>query len=86
MNVIEQHVELTDDTLTVAIPAEWKGKGATLKLVLDEEGVESIPVVKPKIDLTQFGGKWAHLPLEERLAMQKDLDDMRNEWDRPILW
>lgn len=84
MNVIEQHVELTEDVLTVPIPADWKGKGATLKLVLDEESVEPVPIVKPKIDLTQFGGKWAHIPLEERLRMQKDLDDMRNEWKRPI--
>ena len=83
MNVIEQHVELTEDTLTVAIPAEWKGKGATLKLVLDEN-VGPLPVVKPKIDLTQFGGKWAHLPQEEQLRLQKQLDDMRNEWERDI--
>lgn len=84
MNVIEQHVELTDDVLTVAIPVDWKGKGATLKLILDEEEVDPVPIVKPKIDLTQFGGKWAHLPLEQRLAMQKELDDMRNEWERDI--
>ncbi len=79
MNVIEQHVELTEDVLTIPVPTEWKGKGATWKLVLDE-----VPVKKSKVDLTQFGGKWAHLPLEERLRMQKELDDMRNEWDRPI--
>lgn len=82
MNVIEQHIELTDDVLTIPVPVEWKGKGATFKLVLDEV-VETIPIKKPKVDLTQFGGKFAHLPLEERLKMQKELDDMLDEWKRP---
>ncbi|MBO0932766.1 hypothetical protein [Fibrella aquatilis] len=83
MNVIEQHVELTDDTLTVPIPADWRGKGATLKLILDEE-VEPVPVLKPKIDLTQFGGKFAYLSSEATDRMLGDLDNMRNEWERDI--
>ena len=84
MNVIEQHVELTEDTLTVTIPADWKGRRATLKLVLDEESVEPVPIVKPKTDLTRFRGKWAHLTPEQHEALDQQLTDMRNEWERPI--
>ena len=84
MSIIEQHVELTEDTITVLVPTEWKGKGATLTLTLDEEKEEVVPVVKPKIDLTQFGGKFAHLSGEETDRMLDDLDKMRNEWERDI--
>jgi hypothetical protein len=86
MNIIEQTVEpkngAVDTHLHIATPPEWNGKRIKMRVIFEEQ--ESTPVVKPKIDLTQFGGKWAHLPLEERLAMQKKLDDMRNEWERPI--
>ena len=83
MNTIEQHVELTEDVVTIPVPAEWKGKGATWKLVLDEV-VETIPIKKPKVDLTQFGGKFAHLPSDKIDQMLTDLDAMRNEWERDI--
>ena len=84
MTTIEQHVELTNDVLTVPIPAEWRGKGATFKLILDEDEVAPVPVIKPKIDLIQFRGKWAHLTPEQHAALDQQLTDIRNEWERPI--
>ena len=84
MTTIEQHVELTDDVLTVPIPAEWRGKGATFKLILDEDEVAPVPVIKPKIDLTQFGGKFAHLPEQTIDRILGELDAMRDEWKRDI--
>jgi GTP cyclohydrolase FolE2 len=78
MNVIEQHVELTDDVLTVPIPAEWKGKGATLKLVLDEEK-------KPKgTRMSRFRGILKDMSAEEKADMERQLTELRNEWERPI--
>jgi len=84
MNVIEQHVELTEDVLTIPVLAEWRGKGATLKLTLDNQKAEPVPVVKPKTDLTRFGSKFADLPTEEIDRMLTELDAMRNEWGRDI--
>lgn len=79
MSIIEQTVEPKDGAVHVDIPVEWEGYVLKVTIERTKDKVD-----KPKIDLTQFGGKWAHLPLEQRLAMQKELDDMRNEWERPI--
>ena len=80
MNTIEQTVEPKNGAidLHVSVPAEWEGYMLKVTVERTEARVD-----KPKIDLTQFGGKWAHLPMEERLKMQQQLDDIRNEWDRP---
>ena len=82
MNVIQQTIEPKDGVIDfhLDVPHEWEGKKIKITLEPTQESVE-----KSKHNLTRFRGKWAHLPLEQRLAMQKQLDDMRNEWERPIL-
>ena len=82
MNIIEQTVEPKNGAidLHVDVPAEWEGY--VLKVTVERTEAKS---EKPKgTGLSRFRGKWAHLPLEERLKMQRELDDMRNEWERPI--
>ena len=79
MSIIEQTVEPKDGAVHVDIPVEWEGYVLKVTIERTKDKVDT-----PTRDLTQFGGKWAHLPLEQRLAMQKELDDMRNEWERPI--
>ena len=82
MSTIEQTVEPKNGVvdLHVDVPADWEGY--VLKVTVERT---EIKVEKPeRTGMTRFRGKWAHLPLEQRLAMQKQLDDIRNEWDRPI--
>ena len=82
MNVIEKTIEPKNGAIDfhLDVPQEWEGKKIKITLEPAQEGAETT-----KNDLTQFRGKWAHLPLDERLAMQKELDNMRSEWERPIL-
>ena len=78
MNVIEQHVELTDDVLTIPVPADWKGKGATLKLVLDEE--VDVPSEKPKgTGMSRFRGILKDMTPQEHEDMDRQLTELRNE-------
>ncbi len=82
MNVIEQIVEPKNGAIDVHIdiPTDWENY--VLKVTVERTEAQ---IEKPKdTGLSRFRGKWAHLPLEERLDMQKQLDDMRNEWERPI--
>lgn len=83
MNTIEQTIEPKNGAvdLHVDVPAEWEGY--LLKVTI--ERTETKADAPEGTGLSRFRGKWAHLPLEQRLAMQKELDDMRNEWERPIL-
>lgn len=82
MNVIEQTIEPKNGAIDfhIDVPQEWEG----MKIKITLEPAQEI-TKKPKgTGLSRFRGIWAHLPLEERLAMQKELDDMRNEWERDI--
>ncbi|TAE33916.1 MAG: hypothetical protein EAZ91_00965 [Cytophagales bacterium] len=82
MNTIEQTIESINGAIHVDmhVPAEWEGYVLKVTVERTEAKVE-----KPKrTGLSRFRGKWAHLPLEDRLRMQKELDNMRNEWERPI--
>lgn len=82
MNIIEQTIEPKNGAIDfhAAIPAEWENYVLKVTIERTEAKIE-----QPKgTGMSRFRGKWGHLPLEERLAMQKELDDMRNEWERPI--
>ena len=82
MNVIEQTVEPKNGAidLHVDVPADWEGYVLKVTVERTEAKVE-----KPtKTGMSRFRGKWAHLPIEERIAMQKQVDDLRSEWERPI--
>ncbi|RIV22158.1 hypothetical protein DYU11_14040 [Fibrisoma montanum] len=85
MNIIEKTVEPKNGAIDLHfdVPAEWNGKQIKLRIIFEED-TGGLVDKDTKPDLTRFRGKWAHLPLEERLEMQKQLDDMRNEWERPI--
>ena len=81
MNTIEQTTESKNGAVHVDIPAEWEGYVLKVTIERTEAKVE-----KPKrTGLSKHRAAFGYLPLEQRLAMQKELDDMRNEWDRPIL-
>ena len=82
MNVIEQTIEPKNGAidLHVEVPAEWEGYVLKVTVERTEAKVDKAK----KTGMSRFRGKWAHLPLEERLNMQKELDKMRDEWERPI--
>jgi hypothetical protein len=82
MNIIEQTVEPKNGAidLHLNVPADWENYVLKVTVERTEARIE----ISSKAGLSRFRGKWSHLPLEERLAMQKELDDMRNEWERPI--
>ena len=82
MNVIKQTIEPKNGAIDfhLEIPQEWEGMKIKVTLEPAQEIIE-----RPKgTGLSRFRGKWAHLPLEKRQSMQKELDDMRNEWERNI--
>lgn len=85
MNIIEQTVEPKNGVIDihVDVPAEWNGKRIKIRVILEEDE-QNIPIVKPKSDLTRFGGKYAYLPESEKKRMIQELDNMRNEWERDI--
>lgn len=84
MNVIEQTGKVQNGTLDLHIPMPESLDGYLVKAIIVYEKADA-PIETPKgTGLSRHGGAFAHLPLEQRLEMQKQLDDMRNEWERPI--
>ena len=80
MNVIEQTVEPKNGAVHVDVPAEWEGY--VLKVTIERTEAKA---EKPKgTGLSRFRGKWAHLTPEQHEALDQQLTDMRNEWERPI--
>lgn len=84
MNTIERIVEPRNGVidLHVDVPTEWEGKRIKVQMVVDE--TQTVPVIKPKSDLTRFGGKYSDLPTLEKDRILQGLDDLRNEWARDI--
>ena len=84
MSIIEQTVEARNGAIDLHIPVPDSLDGYLVKAVIMYEKAD-VPDEKPKgTGLSKHRGAMAHLPLEQRLDMQKQLDDMRNEWERPI--
>ncbi|MEZ0486010.1 hypothetical protein [Fibrella aquatica] len=83
MNVIEQTVEPKNGAIDLHIPVPEGWEDWTVKAVIIFEKTD-VPVKKQGTGLGKHKGAFAHLPLEQRLEMQKQLDDMRNEWERPV--
>lgn len=84
MNVIEQHVEPKNGAIDLHIPLPEGWDEWVVKTVVVYEKTD-VPVKKQGTGLGKQRGALKHLPIEERLALQKELNDLRNEWERPIL-
>lgn len=85
MNIIEQTVEPKNGAidLHIPLPEGWDEWGIKVVVVYEKTDV---PIQKSTgTGLSKYRSALGHLPLVERLAMQKELDDMRDEWERPIL-
>jgi hypothetical protein len=79
MNIIEQTVEPKNGAidLHLDVPTDWEGY--VLKVTV--ERTEAKIDIPGRTGMSRFWGIWKDMSLEQRLAMQKELDDMRNEWE-----
>lgn len=84
MNVIQQTVKAQNGAIDLHIPVPESLDGYLVKAVIVYEKAEGADDKPEGTGLSKHKGAFAHLPLEQRLEMQKQLDDMRNEWERPI--
>ncbi|WP_375443514.1 hypothetical protein [uncultured Fibrella sp.] len=84
MNVIEQTVKVQNGAIDLHITVPESLDGYLVKAVIVYEKVDITTEEPKRTGLSKHRGAFAHLPLEQRLEMQKQLDDMRNEWERPI--
>ncbi|RYF71697.1 MAG: hypothetical protein EOO39_13490 [Cytophagaceae bacterium] len=80
MNVIEQTVEPKDGAVHVDVPAEWEGY--VLKVTIERTEAKA---EKPKgTGMSRFRGIFKDMSSEERADMDRQLTELRNEWERPI--
>lgn len=84
MSIIEQTVKAQNGAIDLHIPVPESLEGYLVKAVIVYEKAD-IPTEKPtEPNMTRFRGKWAHLTLEQHAALDQQLTDMRNEWERPV--
>ena len=80
MNTIEQTTESKNGAVHVDIPAEWEGYVLKVTIERTEAKVE-----KPKgTGLSRFRGIFKDMSEGEKADMDKQLTELRNEWERPI--
>lgn len=82
MNVIEQTIEPKNGAIDfhIDVPQEWEGMKIKITLEPAQEITE-----KPKgTGLSRFRGIFKDMSPEEKADMDKQLTELRNEWERPI--
>lgn len=75
MNTIEQHLHAEDTVLQIVLPEEWKGQNVKVTIELEKQ-----PSEKPK--LSRLRGALKHLSSEQRADMDRQLNMLRDEWER----
>lgn len=80
MNTIEQHLHADDTVLRVVLPDEWKGRDVKVTVELEEQPAEP----KKGTGLSRLRGILKHLTPEQKADMDRQLEELRNEWERPI--
>ena len=80
MNTIEQTTESKNGAVHVDIPAEWEGYVLKVTIERTEAKVE-----KPKrTGMSRFRGILKDMTPEQHEDMERQLNELRNEWERPI--
>lgn len=80
MNVIKQTVEPKNGAVHVDVPAEWEGYVLKVTVERTEAKVE-----KPmNTGMSRFRGILKDMSNEEHEDMDRQLTELRNEWERPI--
>ncbi len=82
MNTIEQTVEAKNGAvdLHVDIPTEWEGYVLKITVERTESRIEKREVV----GMSRFRGALRHLTPEQHVDIDRQLNELRNEWERPI--
>jgi hypothetical protein len=81
MNAHREIVKPHKGILRIEIPEEMKNADAIEVFMVVADTPSKIQK-KKKADLTKLAGKYKDLPNRE--ALLKQLDDLRNEWERPV--
>ncbi len=85
MNVIEQTVKVQNGTLDLHIPMPESLDGYLVKAVVVYEKVD-VPEEKPKgTGMSRFRGILKDMTPEQHEDMDRQLTELRNEWERPML-
>lgn len=81
MNAHKEIVKPRKGILRIEIPEEMRNAQA-IEVFMVVADLKPIAKSKDKIDLSKLAGKYKDLPNKKDLLEQ--LDDLRNEWERPI--
>ncbi|GAA4412310.1 hypothetical protein GCM10023187_39240 [Nibrella viscosa] len=82
MNSIEQIAEPKNGVLDIHVetPADWNGKKVRIRVELEEESAQN----KAGTGLSRLRGQLRHLSAEQKTDMDRQLRELRDEWERPI--
>jgi hypothetical protein len=81
MNAHREIVKPRKGILRIEIPEEMKNAEAIEIFMVVADNQPKIEK-KKKVDLTKLAGKYKNLAIKDDLI--KQLDELRNEWERPI--
>ena len=83
MNVIEQTVKAQNGAIDLHIPVPENLEGHLVKAVIVYEKAEE-PEMSNGLGMSRFRGILKHMPPEQHEEMDRQLTELRNEWERPI--
>lgn len=81
--MIRQYAVPHDQIVQVTVPKEFNDKQVEVQIMLVEEPVEETKP-KKKGGLGHLVGSLSHLSPEEKQRMDRELQEMRDSWERDI--
>lgn len=84
MQMIRQFAVPHNQVVQVTVPEEFNDKKVEIQIILVEEPKTSKEKPKQKSGLGHLIGSLSHIPLEEKERMNRELQEMRDSWERDI--
>jgi hypothetical protein len=89
MQVIRQYAVPQNGQLIINVPPAFEGQQVEVQLVLAQDLVKPNPTKKKKpvqktTGLEKLVGSLSHLTPEQNEKIDRELEAIRNEWERPI--
>ncbi|TAE26637.1 MAG: hypothetical protein EAZ91_17225 [Cytophagales bacterium] len=89
MQVIRQYAVPQNGQLIISVPPAFEGQQVEVQLLLAQDVVKPKAKKQPKkgkktTGLGKLVGSLSHLTPEQNEKIDRELESIRNEWERPI--
>lgn len=84
--MIRQYAVPHDQIVQVTVPKEFNDKQVEIQIILVDEAKEpAVEALHAKTTLSRLVGKYKHYNKDQNEAIEKELRDLRDSWERNTL-